>query len=150
MTATVQHLLSKEKHFDDDGDILAKMFQLGALLPPSGIISRLFIGEKKCFRSRRRQSSLGENASVLCGVDQVRSLTQLYSVDFSKSKIDVKKCVLNKCTIKVCVSCWWRCPGTFTPSAAHLTLSLYLCRSGSNARGESRALEGRRHSGQNS
>ena len=37
--------------------------------------------------------------------DQVWSLTQFYSVDFSKSRISVKKCVFNKRTIKVCVSC---------------------------------------------
>ena len=36
---------------------------------------------------------------------QVRSLTQFYSVDFSLSRIGVKKCVFNKRTIKVCVSC---------------------------------------------
>ena len=36
---------------------------------------------------------------------QVWSLTQFYSVDFSKSRNDVKKCVFNKHTIKVCVSC---------------------------------------------
>ena len=36
---------------------------------------------------------------------QVWSLTQFYSVDFSKSRISVKKCVFNKRTIKVCVSC---------------------------------------------
>ena len=36
---------------------------------------------------------------------QVWPLTQFYSVDFSKSRIDVKKCVFNKRTIKVCVSC---------------------------------------------
>ena len=36
---------------------------------------------------------------------QVWSLTQFYSVDFSKSRMDVKKCVFNKLTIKVCVSC---------------------------------------------
>ena len=42
----------------------------------------------------------------ICNVDpQVCSLTQLYSVDFSQSRIGVKKCVFNKCTIKVCVSC---------------------------------------------
>ena len=35
---------------------------------------------------------------------QVWSLTQFYSVDFSKSRIGVKKCVFNKCTIKVYVS----------------------------------------------
>ena len=36
---------------------------------------------------------------------QVRSLTQFYSVDISKSRISGKKCVFNKRTIKVCVSC---------------------------------------------
>ena len=38
-------------------------------------------------------------------LNQVWSRTQFYSVDFSKSRIDVKKCVFNKPTIKVCVSC---------------------------------------------
>ena len=36
---------------------------------------------------------------------QVWSLTQFYSVDFSQSRISVNKCVFNKRTIKVCVSC---------------------------------------------
>ena len=36
---------------------------------------------------------------------QVRSLTQFYYVDFSQSRVGVKKCVFNKRTIKVCVSC---------------------------------------------
>ena len=40
------------------------------------------------------------------------SLTQFYSVDFSQSRIGVKKCVFNKRTVKVCLSCCWRCPGT--------------------------------------
>ena len=55
-----------------------------------------------------------------------------------------QNCVFNKRTSKVCVSCCRRCPGTSAPSAAHPTVSLYLCSSGSNARGESRAREGRR------
>ena len=38
-------------------------------------------------------------------LQQVWSLTQLYSVDFSQSRIGVKECVFNKRTIKVCVSC---------------------------------------------
>ena len=42
----------------------------------------------------------------LAGVAQVWSLTQLlYSVDFSKSRIGVKKCVFDKRTIKICISC---------------------------------------------
>ena len=39
------------------------------------------------------------------GGNQVWPLTQFYSVDFSKSRIDVLKCVFNKRTIKVCISC---------------------------------------------
>ena len=72
---------------------------------------------------------------------QVWSLTQLYTVDFSQPRISVKKRVFNKRTIKVWVSCSRRCPGTFAPSAAHLTVSLYLCSSGSKTRGESRAQD---------
>ena len=45
---------------------------------------------------------------------------------------------------KQIVRCSWQCPGTSVPSAAHLTVTLYLCSSRSDARGESRALEGRR------
>ena len=41
-----------------------------------------------------------------------------------------KKWVCNKRTIKVCVSCFWQCPGTFGPMCApHLTVSLILCSS---------------------
>ena len=39
------------------------------------------------------------------GVVQVWSLTQFNSVDFSQSRISESKCVFNKRTIKVCVSC---------------------------------------------
>ena len=56
----------------------------------------------------------------------------------------INKYVFNKRTIKVCVSCSCRCSGTSAPSAAHLMVSLFLCSSGSNARGVARALEGRR------
>ena len=66
---------------------------------------------------------------------QVWSITQFYSVDFSQSRIGVNKSVFYK---RTSVSCFGQCPGT------PLTVSLYLCSSGSNARGESRALEGRR------
>ena len=75
---------------------------------------------------------------------QVCSLTQLHSIDFSQSRISIKKCVFNKRTFKVCVSCCWRCPGTSAASAALLIVSLYLHSSRSNSRGESKALEGRR------
>ena len=49
--------------------------------------------------------NLAEEESGL-GHVQVWSLTQFYSVDFSKSRIGVNKCVLYKRTIKVCVSCY--------------------------------------------
>ena len=75
---------------------------------------------------------------------QVWSLTQFYSVDFSQSRIDVKKCVFNKRTIKVCVSCCWWCPRTSAPSLPHLTVSLYLCSSEATYASRLRALEGRR------
>ena len=52
------------------------------------------------------QDTLGEH--------QVGSITQ------------ENKCVFNKRAIKVCVSCSWRCPGTFAPSEAYLTVSLIL------------------------
>ena len=76
--------------------------------------------------------------------DQVWTLTHLCSVDFYNQG-RCKKCNFSKCksTIKVCVSCCWRCPDTPATSEAHLMVSLYLCSSGSNARGESRAREGR-------
>ena len=44
--------------------------------------------------------------TVMAGAaEQVWSLTPFYTVDFSQSRISVKKCVFNKCTFKVCVSC---------------------------------------------
>ena len=52
------------------------------------------------------------------------------------------KCVFSKRTVKVCVSCSWQSPGTFVPSAAHLMVSLFLCRSGRNAQVELRGFEG--------
>ena len=36
---------------------------------------------------------------------QVWSLNQFYSVDFSQSRINVKKCVFNIRSFKICVSC---------------------------------------------
>ena len=38
-------------------------------------------------------------------VEQIWSLTQFYSVDFLQSRIGVKKCIFNKHTIEVCISC---------------------------------------------
>ena len=60
-----------------------------------------------------------------------------------KIKDRCKKCVFYKRTTKVCISCCWRCPGTSAPSAPHLTVSLYLCSSGSNARDGDEGVAGR-------
>ena len=54
--------------------------------------------------------SLKEDATDDDNKEQVWPLTQFYSVDFSLSLICVQKCVCNKRTIKVCVSCCWRRP----------------------------------------
>ena len=51
---------------------------------------------------------------------QVWSLTQFYSVDFLQSRIDVKKWIFNKRTIKVCVSCCWRCQTSLKTTYADL------------------------------
>ena len=49
--------------------------------------------------------AVADTITLVSSVPQVWSLTQFYSVDFSKSRIGVKKCVFNKRTIKVCISC---------------------------------------------
>ena len=72
---------------------------------------------------------------------QAWSITHFYYVDFLQSWIGVKLCVFYKCTIKVWVSHFWRCPGTSAPRVTRLTVVLYLC---SNARDKSRTLEWRR------
>ena len=48
----------------------------------------------------------GEKGLPAEGKNQVWSLTQLYSVDFSKARIGVRKCIFNKRTIKVSGSCF--------------------------------------------
>ena len=47
-----------------------------------------------------------------------------------------------KRTVKVCINCSWQCFGTSSLSTTHLTVSLFLCSSGSNALGESRLQGG--------
>ena len=46
-----------------------------------------------------------ENAIGAERYDKVCPLSQVYSVDFSQSRVGVNKCVFYKCTIKVSVSC---------------------------------------------
>ena len=123
-------LLSLDRDpFNDitQGDIVQKPFDVGCFRYTLCRASKL---------SWRLKNEHGENSCK-----QVWSLTQFYSVEFLQSRIGVNKCVFYKRTTKVCVNCW-RCPGTSAPSTAHLTVSLYLCSSGSNAPGESRAWEG--------
>ena len=63
------------------------------------------------------------SSSRSTGPRQVWSLNPFYS---AQSRIGVKKCFFNKRTIKVCVCCCWRSPGTSAPRASHLTASLFL------------------------
>ena len=72
-------------------------------------------------------AAVGHASPAGAGCDQVRSLTQLYSVDADQSTIGADPCIFNNHTIKVCVRCYWPYPG---PSSTHLTVSLVLCSSG--------------------
>ena len=64
------------------------------------------VGEGRELAAQKGGQNLTDSGSCpLPGWVQVWSLTQFYSVDFSQSKIGVKKCVFYKRTIKVCVSC---------------------------------------------
>ena len=58
-----------------------------------------------CLRSRAFAPPGMVAAAVAAGKGQVWSITQFYSIDFSQSRIIIKKCVFNKHTIKVCVCC---------------------------------------------
>ena len=60
---------------------------------------------KECPHDVVRQELERIHAVAMERIKQVWSLTQFCSVDFSKSRINVKKCVFSKRTIKVCVSC---------------------------------------------
>ena len=62
--------------------------------------SALEIDLKMMFAARNFRLPVGTQGKL-----QVWSLTQFYSVDFSNSRIGVKKCVFNKRTIKLCACC---------------------------------------------
>ena len=47
---------------------------------------------------------------------------QMYTVE--------NKCIYNVRTIKVCINCSWRCPGTSAPTMAHFLSFPFLCSSG--------------------
>ena len=75
-----------------------------------------------------------------------KSPSQLYCVDFLQSRISaLKKSEFSTNTqqsrFASAVLTW--CPWTSAPSAICLTASLFVCTSRSEARGESRALDGR-------
>ena len=82
-----------------------KMLQklLSSMDLPEDAVGKLVELQKSMFDSG---ASLNDIANLMQMVlDQVWSLTQFYSVDFSPSRFCVKKCVFNKHTIKVCVIC---------------------------------------------
>ena len=66
--------------------------------------------------ARTDQRNATSNPDRSPGQIQVWPLPQLYSVEFSQSRISVKKCVFDKRIIKVCISCFCQCSGTSAPS----------------------------------
>ena len=63
----------------------------------------------------------------------VRPRSRCYSVDFSQSWIGEKSAFSTNAQSRFASAVFWRCLGTSTLNAAHLTVSLFLCSSGSNA-----------------
>ena len=57
-----------------------------------------------CQQHHSAQSLFQSLAALSLAGQHVWSLTQFFSVDFSQSRISVKKCVFNKRTINVCVN----------------------------------------------
>ena len=74
--------------------------------PPEEYVKKMaVINEREKSKKRPPEAATDPDGNSGSPDDQVWSLTLFYSVDFSKSTIDVKRCVFNKRTIKVCVSC---------------------------------------------
>ena len=84
------------------------MTTLGLPSPKSSVESSDKFLASLCTNSERLLAAMSWDDALLSLAveDQVWSLTQIYSVDFSKSRIRVKKCIFNKHTIKVRVSCF--------------------------------------------
>ena len=80
---------------------------------PTSPRSRTARGPKRCRRTASR-NQLKTSHTTTGLVTKSILLCWLFK---TKSRIDVKKCVFDKRTINVCVSCCWRCPGTYAPSA---------------------------------
>ena len=83
--------------------------------------------EVKCVRcAPGTKPSHSQTSCVPCNKTPlllVWSLTQFYSDGFSQSRIGVDKCIFNKRTIiKVCVSCFWQCPGDSTQRCPCISL----------------------------
>ena len=75
-------------------------------------------------------------------IQQVRSLTRFQSqLAFYKQRSAVKICACFKHTIKICISCFRRCPGTSAPNETHLPVSIYPWSLRSNRGGKVGALE---------
>ena len=82
-----------------------KMLQklLSSMDLPEDAVGKLVELQKSMFDSG---ASLNDIANLMQMVlDQVWSLTQFYSVDFSQLRTGVEKCVFNKHTLKVCIRC---------------------------------------------
>ena len=70
-----------------------------------GVLSSGCIPEGDPVSLHSPSSEDDDEADEEAASNQVWSLTQYYSVDFSQSRIGLKKCVFNKRTIKVYNSC---------------------------------------------
>ena len=64
-------------------------------------VDPLLLGDK-AHRVLPRVRQGGDEAVILPARGQVWSITQFCSVDFTQSRIALKKCIFNKRTIKVC------------------------------------------------
>ena len=84
---------------------------------------------------RKSPSPLGDPTGwpICC---QVWSITKFNSVDFSQSRIILKSASASAKVQGLPLSCFWWCPGTTTPRTTHLTVSLLVWSSRSNARGK--------------
>ena len=101
----VKHILSlaEEEFPNKDAYLQLKKSVLRIFGPkPEAAVARAFnrvLTDKPSVLARALVNDLAECRP------QVWSLTQFSSVDFSQSRIGVKKCGFNKRTIKACVSC---------------------------------------------
>ena len=99
-----QHFLKEEPYFSrcvvmKRGNVIYLHYFISSTRTLSRTVDRVVVLWRK-----RHKGNLSKGGGrcllylICCGTCQVWSLTQFYSVDFSQSRIDVKKCTFNKRT----------------------------------------------------